>query len=292
MTVTAAAERIAEATRLLRTPEPNAVLPFDYPSTAPSSGHLQADRFYVLADLIAHALTPRAESPLDLTFGIVGPALTLFPHGGGTTILVDTWHPALSEGIRTWSGVSLTQSTAFSFRLDAAARAVEGSLPFDELTGGISAATLTTSPPPKGSKAFRAFTELRRWLGLTADDAADLVGVGRTTPNAWAREGREPRPASARRLYQLHSVVSALVHRFGEGGAIHWLETGEPSPRDLIVAGNLQEVTRAAERALIGDMPLVGPAPGSLIEETSAPMPIPFAPRVRRRTRRHLPQGE
>ncbi len=68
-------------------------------------------------------------------------------------------------------------------------------------------AALPSAPiAPPTSAAFRAFSELRGWLLLTADEAADLIGVGRTTPNAWARSGFEPRPKTARVLY--HSAGS------------------------------------------------------------------------------------
>jgi DNA-binding transcriptional regulator YiaG len=107
------------------------------------------------------------------------------------------------------------------------------------------------SPQRPTSIAFTMFDELREWLNLTTDETARLVGVGRTTPLAWEREGREPRPAHARRLYQVHSIVSALVARVGVPAAVEWLERGEPSPRHRLEQGEITSVAREAERILL-----------------------------------------
>lgn len=120
----------------------------------------------------------------------------------------------------------------------------------------------------KPSKAFAAFDDLRRWLRLGSEEAAKLIGVGRTTPLAWEREGHEPRPATARRLYQLHTLVSAIVERLGEPAAIRWLESGSPSPHELIISGQFAEAARSAEDVLIGRRPATTLEPGALIDES------------------------
>lgn len=96
-----------------------------------------------------------------------------------------------------------------------------------------------------GSRAYRTFTQLAGWLGMTQHETARLLGIGRTTPLAW-RRGHEPRPSRARRLYQTHALVNTLVRRLGQEETRLWLVRGNPSPLALIAAG---DVTRADDRA-------------------------------------------
>jgi len=150
----------------------------------------------------------------------------------------------------------------------------------------------TTSAPPAAREnaqeqappAFTAFTELSRWLRLTVDDTAQLVGVGRTTPYTWQRDGREPQPATARRLYQVHALVAALIQELGQARAIAWLEGGEPSPRQLLLTGDLESVMRAARPLIFGQAAQRMPAPGSLVVEVDAPS-LPAGPVAGRRRR-------
>jgi DNA-binding transcriptional regulator YiaG len=142
------------------------------------------------------------------------------------------------------------------------------------------------SPQRPTSIAFTMFDEIREWLSLTTDETARLVGVGRTTPLAWEREGREPRPASARRLYQVHSIVSALVMRVGEPAAVEWLERGDPSPRHRLEQGEITSVAREVERILLQREPRSElPARDELVvEDEDAPVArVVRLPRGRRR---------
>ncbi len=88
-------------------------------------------------------------------------------------------------------------------------------------------------PVPR-SRAYRAFTELTAWLGMTQEETATLLGIGRTTPLAW-RRGHEPQPARARRLFQTHALVKTLVRRLGTDEARRWLGRGTPSPLELLL---------------------------------------------------------
>jgi hypothetical protein len=60
---------------------------------------------------------------------------------------------------------------------------------------------------------FKAFTELKQWLKLSSHQLTSLLGIKRTTPNAWKREGRTPRPETEYRLRKLHAYVSGLANR-------------------------------------------------------------------------------
>lgn len=92
-----------------------------------------------------------------------------------------------------------------------------------------------SDPPP----AYEAFKDLGRWLD--ADDAAiaDMVGVGRTTPYAWKRDGREPRAATTQRIYEYHATLDSLRRRLGISGLRRWTHEGVASRRDMLLAGDL-----------------------------------------------------
>ena len=72
------------------------------------------------------------------------------------------------------------------------------------------------------SRAYKAFKELATWLEMTDDELAKIVNVSRTTVSMSWKKGVEPHnKAKARRLFELHSVVSALHRILGSGA--HWL---------------------------------------------------------------------
>jgi hypothetical protein len=137
------------------------------------------------------------------------------------------------------------------------------------------------------SPAFRAFSELREWLSLSVPDAAELVGVGRTTPNSWERDGREPRPRLARRLYQLHALIGSLVRRHGVERTRVWLERGEPSPLSLMGRESIGAFADAVEAEVMGAPEPARPAPGSEIaEEPNVAVVPPGGTRRRASTQR------
>jgi hypothetical protein len=147
------------------------------------------------------------------------------------------------------------------------------------------------SAKPK-SRAFTMFDELRGWLSLTTQETARLVGVGRTTPLAWEREGRDPRPGHARRLYQVHAIVGALVKRLGADATAEWLERGTPSPWERLERGEIESVARDAERILLQREPrsMLPDRDALVVEDEAAsgqaPGVIPLRAGRRRRTRR------
>jgi hypothetical protein len=102
-----------------------------------------------------------------------------------------------------------------------------------ERAAAISTSRESVSDPP----AYDAFKALGRWLD--ADDA-DLVGVGRTTPYTWKRDGREPRAATAQRIFEYHATLDSVRRRLGPGDLRRWLNEGIPSRRDALLAGGLE----------------------------------------------------
>lgn len=109
-------------------------------------------------------------------------------------------------------------------------------------SGRFHVTTTRISPP---SRAWRTFEELSRWIGIGKVRTAKMLGISRGTTNAW-KAGGEPQPANARRLYRSHTIVKTLVRRLGFEETRAWLETGDPSPLDLLAAGDLAAVDRAA----------------------------------------------
>lgn len=104
-----------------------------------------------------------------------------------------------------------------------------------------------SQPQPLALKAFR---DLARWLELPDDVMAGLVGIGRTTPYAWARRGSEGRPATTRRLYQLHALLTAVKSRLGDYGFGVWLRA---SVRELLLSGRQEEAIEQARHVLFPD---------------------------------------
>jgi hypothetical protein len=96
--------------------------------------------------------------------------------------------------------------------------------------------------PVSEPAAYEAFKALGRWLD--ADDAAiaDMVGVGRTTPYTWKRDGREPRAATSQRIYEHHATLDSLRRRLGAGGLRRWLHEGIPPRRETLLAGGLERL--------------------------------------------------
>jgi hypothetical protein len=93
---------------------------------------------------------------------------------------------------------------------------------------------------PVRPSAYRAFKDLTDWL--RADDSAvtSMVGIGRTTPYTWIRDGREPRASTVRRLYEYHATLESLRRRLGPEAVRQWLELGTPSRRSMLLDGELE----------------------------------------------------
>lgn len=132
---------------------------------------------------------------------------------------------------------------------------------------------LTESEPDAYvSPTYAAFKDLVEWLPLSAEQVADIVGVGRTTPSSWQRDRREPRAETVRRLYQHHAVLAALVKHGGKDETQRWLVRGDPSPLALLRQGDLEAVDRRAYDSLFrGAAPST--APGSYIPDEEPDVP-------------------
>jgi len=109
-----------------------------------------------------------------------------------------------------------------------------------------------TEAPISGStpEAFRAFKDITEWLRASDEEVAEAIGIGRTTVYAWRREGREPRRGTARRLYELHSVLAALQRRMGSERYELWLNQGASSWRQAVLSGDLSVLEPVIESEL------------------------------------------
>ncbi len=138
-----------------------------------------------------------------------------------------------------------------------------------------------TDPP-----AYEAFKALGRWLN--ADDAAiaDMVGVGRTTPYTWKRDGREPRAATSQRIYEYHATLDALRRSLGIGGLRHWLHEGVTPRREWLLAGDLEHLERDVHTVLFRRAPDqrvdLAAAPEDTAPAAAAPGGLPLRPSGRR----------
>lgn len=113
--------------------------------------------------------------------------------------------------------------------------------------------------------AYRAFKDLVRWLDAEDAQVAEMVGIGRTTPYTWKREGREPRAATSQRIYEHHATLDSLRRKLGGSELRRWLHEGVPTRREALLAGGLQSL-----EADVHDV-LFRRAPGDRIDLAAAP---------------------
>lgn len=162
---------------------------------------------------------------------------------------VPTMYPV--DVITGWVNVP-SQYPALAFNVELAGAAPEASL--------IASIPHTDAPPRESvstdaaaeyaSEAFAAFKDLGRWLTLDDEHVASIVRIGRTTAYAWERDGRSPRTATERWLYQIHATVAALIQRLGEDAATSFVSSGDRSPVSLLLAGDHELALRVMEAAV------------------------------------------
>lgn len=148
------------------------------------------------------------------------------------------------------------------------------------------AAKEAPSPASHRSRSYGQFVELASWLDMSRGETADLLGIGRTTPSAWERDGREPRPRRARRLYQTHALVGALIECHGTAETRRWLITGRPAPLKLIADGRLDLAEDRAQKLIYGAP--AGAAGPIDVARPPAPEQVPPVSAVRPVARRRL----
>jgi hypothetical protein len=95
------------------------------------------------------------------------------------------------------------------------------------------------------NKAVKAMQDLQRWLDLTVDQVAELVGTSKSAIHYWRRENAQPRPGAARNLYRVHALVRALRDATAPDSPLIALtrrpEASEQSAYDLLLARRYED---------------------------------------------------
>jgi transcriptional regulator with XRE-family HTH domain len=95
-----------------------------------------------------------------------------------------------------------------------------------------------------------AFQRLREALPLTDDELAVVVGVGRTTPYKWNREGSSPKPKTLRLVLRLDAIVRGLLASHDRAEFDQWLLVGDPAPIQLLRDQSIEIFERLAHAVI------------------------------------------
>jgi hypothetical protein len=206
--------------------------------------------------------------------------------GAGATELSE----ALAAAVRRWTSgefmVALMIGAAFSVPAPTPAMHAIALDPFTYLSATDRPAATDAPAVADDPPAFRAFKDLGAWLNAGDDQIADMLGVGRTTPYAWKREGREPRPETARRTYEYRAVMDSLRRRLEPSEFQMWLRQGNPSRRERLLAGELESLDRDVHAVVFQADAAGRPDLGWASEPTAAVASDPSARAPRRAGRR------
>jgi excisionase family DNA binding protein len=125
-------------------------------------------------------------------------------------------------------------------------------------------------PPVKHDLTrIAAYQRLREALPLTDDELADVLGVGRTTPYKWTREGSSPRVQTLRFIVRLDAIVRGLLASRARAEFDEWLVVGDPAPVQLLRDHAIDEFERRANAAIFTQSP--GRAVGYEVEAPPLP---------------------
>lgn len=116
------------------------------------------------------------------------------------------------------------------------------------VSGLVAAAPKRRPALESPSRAYREFKQLAKWLEVSQQELADIIGVSRTTVSvSWGKKGKDPRnKETARRVYELHSVVSAL-RRILRTDLAGWLKRG---PMELLKTHEYEQFERSADEVI------------------------------------------
>lgn len=100
------------------------------------------------------------------------------------------------------------------------------------------------------SAALHAADDLRAWLHLTHREVATMSGRATRTIHHWRATGAQSRPATVRRLREIHALVDAQRRNLCPDRAGNWFRTGTSSPLQLLQAGDWSGAQEAAHEIL------------------------------------------
>jgi len=125
---------------------------------------------------------------------------------------------------------------------------------------------LALPAPRRDFTHIAAYQRLRDALPLADEELAEVLGVGRTTPYKWSREGSAPKAKTLRIILQLDAIVRGLIASRGRADFDEWLVLGDPTPVQLLREHSIDLFERRAHAAIFT------PIPGRAIGyETEAP---------------------
>ncbi len=96
-------------------------------------------------------------------------------------------------------------------------------------------------------RVLGAIADIRSTLGISDAATARLIGVARNTLASWRKGERDPYPATVRRLFEIHSIVSAASTLFGDNASAWFHEYVDASTRLGILASETGAAQIAAE---------------------------------------------
>jgi DNA-binding transcriptional regulator YiaG len=142
----------------------------------------------------------------------------------------------------------------------------------------------------EGTDAARIINGLRQTLPLTIDDIAASTGISRRTLFLWQSGRVTPRPATMRPLWRLFALVKAVVEIIGVEGARSWLNAGEPSPFERLLAGRIDLVEDDANRIIFRQSSLRPPRSAGARPEADDDEVVAVSRGVKARTSDRKPQ--
>jgi transcriptional regulator with XRE-family HTH domain len=134
------------------------------------------------------------------------------------------------------------------------------------------------------SEAFDVLANLHGSLDLSMEDIASITGISRRTLFLWKQGRVSPRPKTLRPLWRLQALMRGVLDILGERGTKSWLNYGDPSPLDQLIAGRIAVVEEEANRIMFRQSAL-RPAPwmGARPEEQESVTTDSATPRVSKR---------
>jgi hypothetical protein len=121
--------------------------------------------------------------------------------------------------------------------------------------------------PTSAERALAALSTVMAYLQISETAAASVVGVSRNTIRGW-REGREPYPATTRRLFQVTNLLQAIERAVSN--VPQWLD--EPTQSGVLRRDLLREEDGAASLAREATELLFG---GTYVRTLAQELPAP-----------------
>lgn len=166
--------------------------------------------------------------------------------------------------------------------------------------GGVQPATyeLPGSNHAERNPAAAAVGDLQRWLDLTVEQVAGLVGASKSALHYWKRENAQPRPGVARNLHRVHALVRALRAATAPDSPLIALtrrpDAGGPSAYDLLLKSRYEEAEELLRPTIFQrhEQAVQRPRLVSWEDECTAPQvsASPLRPPVRQARRVTLPK--